>query len=92
MGLQATRVMTKRGWVVLASDASHFYANMEQKRPFPIVYDTGEVLSGYETVKHLAASPAHVIPGHDPLVLERYDAPKAGLQGIVARLDIAPKF
>ena len=91
MGLQATRVMTKRGWVVLASDASHFYANMEQKRPFPIVYDMGEILSGYETVKHLAASPAHVIPGHDPLVLERYDAPKAGLQGIVARLDIAPK-
>ena len=37
MGLQVVRVDTRRGWVVLASDASHFYANMEQIRPFPIV-------------------------------------------------------
>ena len=35
MGLQAVRVWTKRGWVVLASDVSHFYANMEEERPFP---------------------------------------------------------
>jgi len=27
MGMQCVRVMTERGWVVLASDASHFYAN-----------------------------------------------------------------
>ena len=38
MGLQVVRVATRRGWVVLASDASHFYANMEQTRPFPIVF------------------------------------------------------
>jgi len=35
MGLQVVRVATRRGAVVLASDASHFYANMEQTRPFP---------------------------------------------------------
>ena len=34
-GLQIVRVMTTRGWVVLGSDASHFYANFEQGRPFP---------------------------------------------------------
>ncbi|CAN0490860.1 unnamed protein product, partial [Phaeothamnion confervicola] len=34
-GLQAVRVRTARGWVVLASDASHFYAHMEQDRAFP---------------------------------------------------------
>jgi hypothetical protein len=29
-----------------------------------------------------------VIPGHDPLVLQRYPAAKPGLEGIVARLDV----
>ena len=33
----------------------------------------------------------HVVPGHDPLVLERYPAAKPGLEGWVARLDVEPK-
>ena len=90
MGLQVTRVWTKRGWVVLASDASHFYANMEQGRPFPIVHDMGEVLEGYRTAYRLADSPDHVIPGHDPLVMDRYPAVTPELEGIVAKLDEAP--
>jgi len=90
MGLQVSRVSTRRGWVVLASDASHFYANMEQGRPFPIVYDMGEVLEGYRIVSRLATSPDHIIPGHDPLVMQRYPAAGKDLDGIVARLDVAP--
>ena len=38
-------------------------------------------------VDALAESPGHIIPGHDPLVLERYPAPSPDLQGVVARLD-----
>ncbi len=87
MGLQVVRVATRRGWVVLASDASHFYANMEQVRPFPIVYSVADMVEGYDKLRALAESPAHIIPGHDPLVLERYPAPSGALQGIVARLD-----
>ena len=34
-----------------------------------------------------ADSSAHIIPGHDPLVFERYPAPSKELQGIVVRLD-----
>jgi len=86
MGMQSVRVATRRGWVVLASDASHFYANMEQTRPFPIVYSVDDMVAGYEKLRSLAASPAHVIPGHDPLVMQRYPAVK-GLEGIVVRLD-----
>ena len=88
-GLQIVRVRTRRGWVVIGSDASHFYANMEQGRPFPIVYDTGATLEGYATMRRLASSPQHIIPGHDPLVLKRYPEAKAGLDGIV-RLDADP--
>lgn len=87
MGLQMVRVRTRRGDVVLASDASHFYANMEQGRPFPVVYSVAEMLEGYRRAYELASSRDHVIPGHDPLVLERYPAPCPELKGWVARLD-----
>jgi glyoxylase-like metal-dependent hydrolase (beta-lactamase superfamily II) len=87
MGLQVVRVATRRGWLVLASDASHFYANMEQARPFPIVYSVADMVEGYARLRALAASPEHIIPGHDPLVLARYPAPAQPLEGIVARLD-----
>jgi glyoxylase-like metal-dependent hydrolase (beta-lactamase superfamily II) len=90
MGLQVVRVRTRRGWVVLASDASHFYANMEQGRPYPILFNVGEMLQGFDTVRRLAESPKHVIPGHDPLVLARYPAAKPGLEGIAVRLDADP--
>jgi glyoxylase-like metal-dependent hydrolase (beta-lactamase superfamily II) len=87
MGMQSVRVRTRRGWLVLASDASHFYANMEQARPFPIVWSVPDMLAGYRRLRELADSPAHIIPGHDPLVLERYPAPSGNMKGIVARLD-----
>lgn len=86
-GLQAVRVATRRGWLVLASDASHFYANMEQIRPFPIVYSVADMVQGYRRLGDLADSAAHIIPGHDPLVLRRYPAPSTDLEGIIARLD-----
>jgi glyoxylase-like metal-dependent hydrolase (beta-lactamase superfamily II) len=70
MGLQVVRVATRRGWVVLASDASHFYANMEQARPFPIVGSVADMVDGYTKLRSLAESPAHIIPGHDPLVMQ----------------------
>ena len=34
-GMQSVRVRTRRGWVVVASDAAHYYANMETCNPFP---------------------------------------------------------
>ena len=86
-GLQVVRVATRRGWLVLASDASHFYANMEQVRPFPIVYSVADMVQGYRRLRELAESAAHIIPGHDPEVLRRYPAPSKDLEGIVVRLD-----
>jgi glyoxylase-like metal-dependent hydrolase (beta-lactamase superfamily II) len=88
-GLQIARVLTKRGWIVLGSDAAHFYANFEQSRPFPIVDSIADMLEGYATMKKLASSPRHIIPGHDPLVLTRYPSVNAQLDDIV-RLDIEP--
>ena len=86
-GLQFIRVFTKRGWVVVASDACHLYANMEKVNPFPVIYHLDDMLEGYETLKRLADSPDHIVPGHDPLVMERYHAPSPELEGIVICLD-----
>jgi glyoxylase-like metal-dependent hydrolase (beta-lactamase superfamily II) len=87
-GLQCVRVMTAGGPVVLASDSSHFYENFEQGKVFPITIDIADVLEGYTRLKGLAGSPRRVVPGHDPLVLERYPALNAQTQGIVHRLDV----
>jgi glyoxylase-like metal-dependent hydrolase (beta-lactamase superfamily II) len=91
MGLQVVRVRTRRGWLVLASDASHFYENMEAGRPFPIVYNVGDMLRAYDAMRRLAETPRHIIPGHDPLVLERYPAADPALDGIAVRLDAEPR-
>ena len=73
-GLQSVRVRTRRGWVVLASDASHYYENMGSRRPFPIVYSVADMLFGHIRLYAEADSPEHVVPGHDPMVLQRYPA------------------
>jgi len=88
-GLQAVRVHTARGWVVLASDASHYYANMQQQSPFPIVDNVAQMLAGYEILHKFADSPDHIVPGHDPLVRLRYPAVRNGDAQIVA-LHVAP--
>lgn len=89
-GLQCVRVHTRRGWVVLASDASHYYEHMEAERCFPTTFHLGEVLEGYAKLRCLASSPRHIIPGHDPLVLKRYPAVSPELEGIAVRLDTDP--
>lgn len=89
-GLQVVRVATSLGWLVLASDASHYYENMQARRPFPIVYHLGEMLEAYRRCDELASSPAYVIPGHDPRVFDRYPPARPGLEGVAARLDVEP--
>jgi len=76
---------------VLAADAAHLYAHLEEGRIFPTTYNIAEVLTGYETLNKLASSPRHIVPGHDPQVLERYPAARSGLEKWVVRLDVDPK-
>lgn len=89
-GLQIVRVHTPRGWVVLASDASHYYEHFERRRCFPLTFHLGEVLEGYRLLEELAESPQHIVPGHDPLVMERYPPVSEALRGIAASLHRHP--
>ena len=88
LGLQAVRVDTGRGPVVLASDAVHFWANLERETPYPVVVDVALYLDSLRTLRSLAPSIDHIIPGHDPGVLERFPA-EPDTEDIV-RLDLAP--
>jgi glyoxylase-like metal-dependent hydrolase (beta-lactamase superfamily II) len=71
-GLQCVRVETARGPVVLASDAAHFYANMERRNPFPIVVDVAAMMESWRKLARLAGDEERIVPGHDPLVMQRY--------------------
>jgi glyoxylase-like metal-dependent hydrolase (beta-lactamase superfamily II) len=71
-GLQCVRVETARGAVVLASDACHYYANKARQNPFPILVSLPDMIDSWAKLERLAASPDHVVPGHDPEVLRLY--------------------
>ncbi|WP_313348313.1 N-acyl homoserine lactonase family protein [Paracoccus sp. (in: a-proteobacteria)] len=89
-GLQCVRVLTRRGWVVLASDCSHHYEHFHTMRPFPNVVRIDDMLDGYVRLRELADSPDHIIPGHDPLVLKIYPPAAEELAGHIVRLDQGP--
>ena len=55
------------------------------------VYNQGDMLEGYNTLERLAGARERVIPGHDPLVLERYPAATAGTRGWAVRVDLPPR-
>ncbi|MCY1640532.1 N-acyl homoserine lactonase family protein [Methylorubrum sp. SL192] len=69
-GLQIVRVNTERGYIVLASDAAHYWTNIIDKQPVPMVVDLDDMLDAYATINKFADGEYHVIPGHDPNVLE----------------------
>ena len=86
-GQQVVRVMTRTGWLVLASDAAHFFENFERNMPFPWVYSVGATLDGFQRLRELADRDSLVIPGHDPEIMTRFPPLSEAAKGIVARLD-----
>ena len=86
-GMQAVRVRTQAGWLVLASDAAHFYGNMLNEIPFPLVVDVEEMLTGFDTLRSLASAPKLIVPGHDPLVRDYFPLAMADH---ITRLDVGP--
>jgi glyoxylase-like metal-dependent hydrolase (beta-lactamase superfamily II) len=78
-GMQIVTVETSRGRAVLASDASHYYANLEQSRPFATLHDLPGMYRAFDRIRELAAAPELILPGHDPLVLERLNRVADGI-------------
>jgi glyoxylase-like metal-dependent hydrolase (beta-lactamase superfamily II) len=89
-GVQGVRVMTPRGAVLLASDATHFYANVARRQPFSGTVEVGDTLDSYEKMLRIAGDIQHLIPGHDPLVRTLYPTITVGGQEL-AMLHETPK-
>lgn len=82
-GMQVVRAATPAGAVVLASDSSHFYENVETDRPGTLLHSMPGVYGAFDRVRELA-DPGLVVPGHDPEVLERHPPASPELAGRVA--------
>jgi glyoxylase-like metal-dependent hydrolase (beta-lactamase superfamily II) len=68
-------VSTAAGRAVLASDALHFYAEVERDWPFYIVADLPGMYRAYDLLGELAAEPrTGLVAGHDPEVRTRFAA------------------
>ncbi len=78
-GLQIVTVDTARGKVVLASDASHFYRNVETRQPVQIITSLPEMLQAFETIHALAGAERLIVAGHDPQVAERFKPVEDGI-------------
>jgi glyoxylase-like metal-dependent hydrolase (beta-lactamase superfamily II) len=91
LGLQAVRARTVAGWLVLASDAAHFYENFAARKLFPIMADPVSVLRGYDRLAALASRRELIVPGHDPMVCEMFPKVAGERTGAsVYRLDKGP--
>lgn len=78
-GLQIVTVQTARGPVVLTSDASHFYHNVETRQPVQIITSLPEMLTAFETIHALAGAARLIVAGHDPQVAERFKVVEPGI-------------
>ena len=78
-GMQIISVQTQQGRAVLASDASHYYHNIEKDIPFSTLCDIPGMYYGFERCRELADKPELIIPGHDPMVQERLTREAEGI-------------
>jgi glyoxylase-like metal-dependent hydrolase (beta-lactamase superfamily II) len=60
--------------VLLTSDAVHLYEDFERDRPSSVVADLAAMYRAHARVRDFAAAGATVVPGHDPLVMDRFPA------------------
>ena len=57
-GLQSVRVKTRRGYVVLASDATHLYAHINEGRVFPVTYQRRRRARGLQRPSRSSPTPS----------------------------------
>jgi glyoxylase-like metal-dependent hydrolase (beta-lactamase superfamily II) len=71
-GHQITVIDTGSKPLVLACDASHFYANLETRTPTSIIHNYDNYQRGFSTIETLASG-GRWFPGHDPAMLSKLE-------------------
>ncbi|MEQ4304654.1 N-acyl homoserine lactonase family protein [Plantactinospora sp. B6F1] len=82
------RVSTADGIVLLASDAIHYFEEIERDIPFAFVSDLPAMYAGFDRIKQMVADEdAILVPGHDPGTLDRLTVTSEGeLSGLVGTI------
>jgi len=82
-GLQAPIVQSEAGPIVLANDTFHFYENLEQLKPVQVTVSMLDTVMAMRAVMNLAdGDTGRAIPGHDPLVMQRFPTIAPGVARI----------
>lgn len=76
--VQGVRVNTPRGPVLLASDATHFFANAANMKPFNLTVDVAATLASYRKLMAVSGGLDRLIPGHDPKIRRLYPTVTVG--------------
>jgi glyoxylase-like metal-dependent hydrolase (beta-lactamase superfamily II) len=58
--------------ILLASDASWFYYNLDKLLSVPLVIDPEAYVKALKRMKTLVSDPDLIIPGHDDLVFSKF--------------------
>jgi hypothetical protein len=63
------------GRLILASDAVHYYEELERDRPFSTVVNLADMYAAFDQIREMEQDAGtRVIAGHDPVVAERFPA------------------
>ncbi|MCY1137218.1 N-acyl homoserine lactonase family protein [Actinoplanes sp. Pm04-4] len=84
-GQSVVSVDTTDGVVLLASDAVHYYEELDRNMPFTQVASLIDMYDGFERLKAMRAD--HLVAGHDPDTLARFTPVRSGvLAGLAATI------
>lgn len=79
---QYVSVRTQSGTVVLASDNVYLYENLDRGVPIAQTFDPEANRQSQRRMLELATNPGWIVPGHDPLVFERFPRVAEGVAAI----------
>jgi glyoxylase-like metal-dependent hydrolase (beta-lactamase superfamily II) len=72
---------------VLASDALHYYEELESDRPCAVLADLAEAYSALDILRELSRDEGRsLVAGHDPLVTQRFPTLEGELAGVAYRV------
>jgi hypothetical protein len=76
---QFVSAQTRAGTVILASDNAYLYENLEKHLAIAQTVDAASNLAAQKRVAILAGGLKLIVPGHDPVVFERFAATAPGV-------------
>jgi glyoxylase-like metal-dependent hydrolase (beta-lactamase superfamily II) len=73
-GQSVVVVDTSEGRVVLASDATHYYEELDRDMPFAFVADLVQTYAGLDRLRDIMGEDgaSHLVTGHDPSTFQRF--------------------